>query len=186
MAPLEVIQLIVYSTAAMLHLWNGALLVRRRGGLGIVERVLTILAFAIGVWHASNLFLALHSMLGLAAGAGGRGVHLHLWAKARGRDLNRTERARVYLSYIPLAFLAYAVARLWAGGYAPMFEKLSNLLLPFALWAAYVLVLVAVTDFLIGHLSPSPSERRLMRTLGAAFVGIAALILLVYAAGFGG
>jgi signal transduction histidine kinase len=206
MTPLEVIQLIGYTTAAMLHLWIGAMLLRRRGSLGIIERVLTILALAIGVWHASNLFVALHSMLGLAEGTWETvlrvadtlavvsvtltyslllHVHLHLWAKARGRALNRTERVRVYLSYIPLAFLAYAVAKLWAGGYAPMFEKLSNLLLPFALWAAYVLVLVAVTDLLIAHLSPSQSERRLMRTLGAAFVGIAALILLVYAAGFG-
>ncbi|HEX6622779.1 MAG TPA: hypothetical protein VF064_03650, partial [Pyrinomonadaceae bacterium] len=206
MTPLEVIQLIGYTTAAMLHMWIGAMLVRRRGDLGIIERVLTILAFAIGVWHASNLFVALHSMLGLAEGTWETvlrvadtlavvsvtltyslllHVHLHLWAKARGRALNRTERVRVYLSYIPLAFLAYAVAKLWAGGYAPMFEKLSNLLLPFALWAAYVLVLVAVTDLLIAYLSPSQSERRLMRTLGAAFVGIASLILLVYAAGFG-
>ncbi len=137
--------------------------------------MLTILAFAIGVWHASNLFVALHSMLGLAEGTWETvlrvadtlavvsvtltyslllHVHLHLWAKARGRALNRMERVRVYLSYIPLAFLAYAVAKLWAGGYAPMFEKLSNLLLPFALWAAYVLVLVAVTDLLIAlHLA---------------------------------
>lgn len=206
MTPLEVIQLIGYSMAAALHLWIGALLVRRHRELGIIERVLTFLAFAIGVWHASNLFVALHSMLGLGEGTWETllrvadtlavvcvtltyslllHVHLHLWAQARLRPLNRTERIRVYLSYIPLAFLAYAVSQLWAGGYAPMFEKLSNLVLPFALWAAYVLTLVAVTDLLIARLSKSPSERRLMTTLGASFIGIAALILLVYAAGVG-
>ncbi len=206
MTPLEVIQLIGYSTAAGLHLWIGAMLVRRRSEIGVIERVLTILAFAIGVWHASNLFVELHTMLGLAEGTWETvlrvadtlavasvtltyslllHVHLHLWAKARHRPLNRTERIRVYLSYIPLVFLTYAVTTLWRGGYAPMFEKLSNLLLPFALWAAYVLILVAVTDILIAQLSESHSERRLMRTLGAAFIGIALLILLVYAAGFG-
>jgi signal transduction histidine kinase len=203
MTPLEVLQLIGYSMAAALHLWIGALLVKRRRTVGIIERVLTMLAFAIGIWHASNLFVALHSMLGLAAGTWELTlrmadtlavvsvtltyslllhVHLHLWAKARSRPLNRTERIRVYLSYIPLGFLPYAVTKVWVGAYAPMFEKLSNLLLPFSLWASYVLMLVAVTDFLIAHFSKSQSERRLMRTLGASFVGIAVLILIVYAA----
>ena len=206
MSLLEILQLVGYSTAAALHLWVGALLVKRRRGLGKIERVLMPLAFAVGVWHASNLLVTLHEMLGLARDRWTPAlraadtvavvsvtltyslllhVHLHLWADARRRPLNFTERARVYLSYVPALFLAYAVPKVWAGPYAPMFEKLSNLLLPFALWAAYVLCLVAATDFLIARLSPSRSERRLMLTLAASFLAIAALILGVYAFGWG-
>lgn len=202
MTPLEVLQLIGFSTAAALHLWMGGLLLRRRRSLGRIEYVLAWLALAVGAWHGCNLILALHSMLGLSGASWETflrvvnslaviaitlsyslllHVHLHLWADARGRALKRTERVRVYLSYLPLLFLPLTVSRLWRGEYAPMFDKLNFLLLPFALWATYCLCLVAVTDFLIARWSARESERRLMRTLAASFVGIAALIFIVYA-----
>jgi signal transduction histidine kinase len=206
MTPLEILQLVGYSTAAALHLWIAALLVNRRRPRSQVERVLLPLAASVGIWHASNFLVALHSMLGLAAGRWSPAlkaadtlavasvtltyslllhVHLHLWAGARKRPLTRTERARVYLSYVPALFLAYAVPRIWAAGYEPMFARLSNLVLPFALWAAYVLCLVAGTDFLIARLSSSRRERRLMLTLAASFVSIAALLVAVFAFGLG-
>ncbi|MCA1634734.1 MAG: hypothetical protein LC802_13840 [Acidobacteria bacterium] len=206
MSLLEILQLVGYATAAALHFWIGALLVKRRHALGKIERILALLAISMGVWHGSNLVIALHSMLGLTEGRWTLllrfadslavasitlsysfllHVHLHLWADARGRSLTRTERARVYLSYLPALFLAYAVPKLWTGAYAAMFVRLSHLLLPFALWAAYVLCLVAATDFLIARRSPEQSERRLMRTLAASFLGIAAMILVVYALGVG-
>jgi signal transduction histidine kinase len=206
MAFLEILQLIGYSTAAALHAWIAASLVRRRRLLAPLERVLLVLALALGVWHASNLLVALHAMLGLSEDRWTVAlrltdtlavvsvtltyslllhVHLHLWADARRRALTLSERARVYLSYVPALFLVYAAPKLWAGAYAPMFVKLSQLLLPFALWASYVLCLVAGTDFLIARLSNSRTERRLMRTLAASFVAIAALILAVYAFGVG-
>jgi len=207
MAFLEILQLIGYSTAAALHAWIAASLLRRRRVLSPLERVLLVLAVTLGVWHASNLLVALHAMLGLSESRWTVAlrltdtvavasvtltyslllhVHLHLWADARRRALTWSERARVYLSYAPALFLVYAAPKLWAGAYAPMFVKLSELLLPFALWAAYVLCLVAGTDFLIARLSKSQTERRLMRTLAAAFLAIAALILAVYAFGLGG
>ncbi|HVF66759.1 MAG TPA: ATP-binding protein [Pyrinomonadaceae bacterium] len=206
MAFLEILQLIGYSTAAALHAWIAASLVRRRRLLAPVERVLLVLALTLGVWHASNLLVALHAMLGLSEARWTVAlrltdtlavasvtltyslllhVHLHLWADARRRSLTWSERARVYLSYVPALFLVYAAAKLWQGAYAPMFVKLSQLLLPFATWAAYVLCLVAGTDFLIARLSKSQTERRLMRTLAASFLAIAALILAVYAFGLG-
>src|SRR5919202_1209737 len=205
MSLLEVLQLIGYSTAAALHLWIGALLVRRRRVLGRLERVLMALALTLGVWHPSNLLVALHAMLGLSdrwtvwlrladtlavvsitlTYSMLLHVHLHLWANARRRALTLGESARVYLSYVPALFLFYAVPKLWTGAYAPMFVRLSHLLVPFALWAAYVLCLVAGTDFLIARLSQSQSERRLLNTLAASFVGIAALIIAVYALGVG-
>jgi signal transduction histidine kinase len=205
MSLLEVLQLIGYSTAAALHLWIGALLVRRRRVLGRLERVLMALALTLGVWHTSNLLVALHAMLGLSdrwtvwlrladtlavvsitlTYSMLLHVHLHLWANARRRALTLGERARVYLSYVPALFLVYAVPKLWTGAYAPMFVRLSHLLLPFALWAAYVLCLVAGTDFLIARLSSSRSERALLRTLASSFLAIAALILAVYAFGLG-
>lgn len=174
--------------------------------LAPLERVLLVLAVTLGVWHASNLLVALHAMLGLSQDRWTVAlrltdtvavasvtltyslllhVHLHLWADARRRALTWSERARVYLSYLPALFLVYAVAKLWQGAYAPMFVKLSQLLLWFALWAAYVLCLVAGTDFLIARLSKSQTERRLMRTLAASFLAIAALILAVYVFGLG-
>jgi len=206
MAFLEILQLIGYSTAAALHAWIAASLVRRRRVLSPLERVLLVLAVTLGVWHASNLLVALHAMLGLSQDRWTVAlrltdtvavasvtltyslllhVHLHLWADARRRSLTWSERARVYLSYVPALFLVYAAPKLWQGAYAPMFVKLSELLLPFALWAAYVLCLVAGTDFLIARLSKSQTERRLMRTLAASFLAIAALILAVYAFGLG-
>ncbi|HEX8473746.1 MAG TPA: ATP-binding protein [Pyrinomonadaceae bacterium] len=206
MSLLEILQLIGYSTAAVLPFWMGAMLVRRRHSLSKIERVLLVLAFCMSGWHASNLVLNLHSMLGLDEARWTvllrladtlavvtitltysflLHVHLHLWANAHDRQLSRTERVRVYLSYIPALFLVVAVPRLWTGAYAPMFEKLSFLLLPFALWACYVLCLIAVTDFLISRISRRPTERRLMRTLAGAFVAIAVLVLVVYAFGLG-
>src|SRR5919205_163045 len=206
MALLEILQLIGYSTAAALHFWIAALLGQGRRVLNRLERVLLVLAVALGVWHASSLLVVLHTMLGLSQyrwtpllrAADTLAVtsvtltyslllhlHLHLWADARGRALAWTERARVYLSYVPAVFLVYAAPKLWTGAYAPMFVRLSHLLVPFALWAAYVLCLVAGTDFLIARLSKSQSERRLLNTLAASFVGIAALIIAVYAFGVG-
>jgi signal transduction histidine kinase len=206
MSLLEVLQLVGYSMGAVLHVWMAALLLRRRRVEGGTERVLLALAVAMGVWHASNLVIALHAMLGLERERWAMWlrladtlavvsitlsysfilhVHLHLWASARSRGLTWTERVRVYLSYIPALFLFIAVPPLWRGEYAPMLVKLSHLVLPFALWAAYVLGLVAVTDLLIARATSSESERRFMRTLAASFVGIGLLILAALAFGVG-
>ncbi len=206
MTLLEVIQLIGYSMAATLHFWIGGLLFKRRHLVGDIERVLMVLALAMGVWHGANLIVAAYSMLGIVNDGWLTflrfvdscavisitfsyslllHVHLYLWADARNRPLNKTERVRVYLSYIPTVFLIYAVPKMWKGVYAPMFVKLSKLLLPFALWATYVLCLVAITDLFIAHLNRSASERRLLRTLAASFICIAAMIFGVYAAGIG-
>ena len=216
MSPLEVLQFIGYSTGAALHLWMGALLLRRRRGLAKVERVLLLLAVGMGIWHASNLIVALHGLLGLEHERWAFAlrlvdtlaltsitlsysfllhVHLHLWASARGRDLTLIEKARVYLSYIPALFIFAAVPHIWSGTYEPMLERFAHTFIPFvsgityslafALWAAYVLGFVAVTDLLIARLAPSVGERRSMRTLAASLVAIALLILAVYAFGIG-
>jgi signal transduction histidine kinase len=216
MSPLEVLQFIGYSTGALLHLWMGALLLKRRRGLAKVERVLLALAVGMGVWHASNLVIALHGLLGLERGRWVTllrvadtiavvsitlsysfllHVHLHLWASARSRALTQIEKARVYLSYLPTLFLFAAVPVIWTGPYEPMLERFAHAVVPFTngitysmafgIWAAYVLGLVAVTDILIARISSSQGERRSLQTLGASLIGIGALILAVYAFGFG-
>ncbi|HEX8650305.1 MAG TPA: ATP-binding protein [Pyrinomonadaceae bacterium] len=206
MSLLEVLQLVGYSMGAALHVWMAALLLKRRRVLGGTERVLLALAIGMGAWHASNLVISLHGMLGLERERWATvlrladtvavvtitlsysfilHVHLHLWARARARPLTLMERARVYLSYIPALFLFIAVPPLWRGEYAPMLDKLAHLVLPFALWAAYVLAFVAVTDLLIARQTSSQSERRFMRTLAASFVGIGLLILAALAFGVG-
>jgi signal transduction histidine kinase len=207
MSLLEIIKLIGYSTGAALPLWLSVLLARQRRTLKGQERVLLALAISIGLWHTSNLLLALRAMLGLDvlhwvwlvrvadtvavtsitfAYSFLLHVHLHLWANARNRPLTRFERVRIYLSYTPTLFLVIAIAKLWTGAYAPMLVKLSFFVLPFGLWATYVLCLIAATDLLIARRSQSPRERRLMLTLACSFLIIAVPLLSVYALGIGG
>ncbi len=206
MSLLEIIQLIGYGMGAALPLWLSVLLARQRRTLAPQERVLLALAISIGLWHGSNLLIVLRGLLGLDAARWVLllrfadtvavasitlaysfllHVHLHLWANAHERALTRFERARVWLSYVPALFLFVAVPRLWTGAYAPMLEKLSFFVLPFGLWATYVLCLIAATDILIARAARTQGERRLMRTLAGSFLIIAALLLMVYALGVG-
>jgi len=180
----------------------GGLLFSRRQRLSALERVLFVLALSIGAWHASNLIITLHGLFRLGynnwitllriadsvavtsitlAYSFLLHVHLHLWANASQRPLTRNEKVRVYLSYLPAAFLVVAVPRLWTGNYAPMFAKLSFFVLPFAFWIAYVLGLIAVTELLIARKSSSASERKIMRTLAASFVAVGIVILAALA-----
>jgi signal transduction histidine kinase len=203
MSLLEIIQVVGYSTGAALHLWIGKLLLTKRRRT--VERILLCLTVAIGLWHASNLFLTFYGSLGLARWHASLRmaetiavititlayslllhIHLHLWANARQRPLTRFERVRVYLSYIPLLFLTLAIPPIWTEPYAPMLERLSHLVLPFALWAAYVLALVAVTDLLIARNVAEANEKSLMRTLAGSFILVAILMLAAYAFNLGG
>ncbi len=206
MSLLEVLQLIGYGLGAALPLWLSGLLARQRRALAAQERVLFALAVCAGGWHLSNLLLALHELLGLSVARWELWlrltdtlavvcvtltyslllhVHLHLWANARARPLTRFEHARVWLSYVPALFLLVSVPRVWAGAYAPMQDKLALFVLPFGLWAGYVLSLVAATDWLIARRSQSPSERRLMHALAWSFLFVGALLVAVYAFGVG-
>jgi signal transduction histidine kinase len=216
MSLLEVLQFVGYSMGAALHLWMGALLLRRRSGLGKIERVLLALAIGMGVWHASNLLVALHGLLGLERERWSTllrladtcavisitlsysfllHVHLHLWANAQERGLTFIEKVRVFLSYIPALFLFLTVPHIWRGAYEPMLDKFSHTFLPFsqtltyslvfALWATYVLVLIAVTDLLIARRATAPDERRSMTMLAASLIAIGCLLLAVYVFGIG-
>ena len=206
MSLLEVLQLVGYSAGAVLTLWMSVLLIRQRRGLEPVERVLLALAVCIGLWHSCNLFITLHRLLVLDVGRWSVAlrladslavmsitvsyslllhVHLHLWARSRNRPFTWFEHVRVYLSYVPTVFIPFAVWHVWRGAYAPMIEKLSFFVLPFGVWAAYVLALIAVTDWLIGRDAETARERLLMRTLAASFVGIGGLLVAAYAFGVG-
>lgn len=206
MSPLEVLQLVGYSIGAVLPLWMGYKLVSQRHRLTSPERVLFAVALTIGGWHTSNLFITLHSLLGLSierwtpllrladsvavvsitfAYSFLLHVHLHLWANAHDRSLTRTERIRVYLSYLPTVAIVWALWLIWTGPYAPMLTKLRVFVIPFALWIAYVLGLIAVTELLIARKSTNRSEQRIMRTLAASFVAIGLVILAALALGLG-
>ena len=208
MSLLEALQLIGYSLGAVLPLWMGYLLFRGRLGAAPIQRLLLALGLCMVGWHGSNLLLTIHDLLGLevsrwisflrAASSIAvisitvcysllLHVHLHLWATAQSRKLTRTERTRVYLSYIPCLFLFFAVPRIWSGNYQPMIAKLSVFVLPFALWVAYTLAVVAITELLVAKRALSPSERRILRTLAFSFIAIAVLILgsLVFGLGKG-
>jgi signal transduction histidine kinase len=204
--PLEILQVIGYSIGALLPLWMLFQLVTHRSKLTNIERLLALLALTMGGWHTSNLVITLHGLFDLGPDTWTTllrvadtvavvsitfaysfllHVHLHLWANAHGRSLNRSEQLRVYLSYVPTIFLLVAVPNLWTGDYEPMFTKLSFFVIPFAFWIAYVLGLIALTEILIARKSKNRSERRIMRTLAASFIGIGVVIFAALAAGVG-
>ncbi len=205
--PLEILQVIGYSIGALLPLWMLFQLVTHRSKLSSIERILALLALTMGGWHTSNLVVTLHGLFDLGfdtwttllrvadtvavvsitfAYSFLLHVHLHLWANAQGRSsLTKSEHLRVYLSYVPTIFLLLAVPQLWAGDYAPMFTKLSFFVIPFAFWIAYVLGLIALTELLIARKSNNRSEKRIMRTLAASFIGIGVVIFAALAAGVG-
>ena len=204
--PLEILQVIGYSIGALLPLWMLFQLVTHRSRLTSIERILAALALTMGGWHTSNLVITLHGLFDLGPDTWTTllrvadtvavvsitfaysfllHVHLHLWANAHGRPLTNSERLRVYLSYVPTLFLLIVIPRLWTGDYEPMFTKLSFFVIPFAFWIAYVLGLIALTELLIARKSRNPSEKRIMRTLAASFIGIGVVIFAALAAGVG-
>ena len=206
MSPLEVLQLVGYSIGAVLPLWMGIQLLSRRRSLGPIERVLFVLALSMCGWHSSNLIITLHGLFGF----GFEGwttllriadtiavisitfaysfllhVHIYLWATAANRPLKRSEKIRIYLSYVPTVFLIFAIYKIWDGRYAPMLSSVNFLVLPMAAWIAYVLVLIAITELLIARKSTNRSEQRIMRTLAASFVAIGIVIMAALALGVG-
>jgi signal transduction histidine kinase len=204
--PLQILQLVGYSVGALLPLWMAVQLVTHRNKLSALERMLALLALTMGGWHTSNLLITLHGLFDLGydhwtmllriadtisvvsitfAYSFLLHVHLHLWANAHSRPLNKGEELRVYLSYLPTIFLSIAVPRLWMGEYAPMFTKLSFFVIPFACWIAYVLGLIALTEILIARKSPNRSEQLIMRTLAASFIGVGVVIFAALAFGVG-
>ena len=204
--PLEILQVIGYSIGALLPLWMLFQLVTHRSKLTSIERILALLALTMGGWHTSNLVITLHGLFDLGfdtwttllrladtvavvsitfAYSFLLHVHLHLWAQAHSRPLNKSEHLRVYLSYVPTVFLLIAIPQLWTGDYAQMFTKLSFFVIPFAFWIAYVLGLIALTELLIARKSRHRSEKRIMRTLAASFVGVGIVIFAALAAGVG-
>ncbi|MFN2577268.1 MAG: PAS domain-containing sensor histidine kinase [Pyrinomonadaceae bacterium] len=206
MTLLEALQLIGYSLGAMLPLWMGYLLFKQRLGVVAIQRLLLGLGLCMIGWHAGNLVVTLRSLFALDAANWSTvlrvantvavisitvcyslllHVHIHLWASSQSRELNRTERLRIYLSYIPCVFLFLVVPRLWSGAYQPMIAKLSLFVLPFAVWVVYALAVVAVTELLVAQRATSQSERRILRTLAASFIVIASLILASLGLGLG-
>src|SRR5437588_346123 len=176
----------------------GYLLFRQRLGVVPIQRVLLALGVCMIGWHAGNLVITLRSLFAAdtarwelflktantvavisitACYSLLLHVHLHLWASSQGRQLSRVERVRIWLSYIPCLFLLITVPRIWRGPYHPMIMKLSSFVLPFALWVVYSLSVVAITELLVARRSSSRSERRILQTLAASFIVIAAMIL---------
>jgi signal transduction histidine kinase len=203
---LEALQLIGYSLGAILPMWLGYVLLRQRAGFVTVERLLLLLAACMVGWHGGNLIITLRSLLGLphanwaiflrsantialisitACYSLLLHIHLHLWAGSHNRPLNRTERVRAVLSYVPCLFLVLAIPRIWSGTYAPMIAKESAFVLPFAVWVVYALSICAITELLVARRAASPSERRILHTLAVSFIVIAILILSALGVGLG-
>jgi signal transduction histidine kinase len=206
MSLLEALQLIGYSLGAVLPFWLAYVLLRQRVGLVTVERLLLALAACMVGWHGGNLIVTLRSLLGLPHAEWIiplrvantialisitlcysllLHVHLHLWAGSHNRPLNRIERIRAFLSYLPCLFLVVAIPRIWSGSYQPMIAKESSFVLPFSLWVVYSLSVCAITELLVARRSESASERRILRTLAVSFIGIAVLILSALGLGLG-
>ena len=145
MSLLETLQLIGYSLGAVLPLWLGYVLLTAAPGTGHsrASSASRLAACMVG-WHGGNLIITLRSLLGLPHAEWAvvlrtantiavisitlcysllLHVHLHLWAGAHARDLNRTERIRAVLSYVPCLFLVFAIPRIWSGTYQVMIAK---------------------------------------------------------------
>src|SRR6266404_3402444 len=206
MTLLEALQLIGYSLGAMLPLWMGYLLFKQRLGVVSIQKLLLGLGICMVGWHAGNLVITLRSLLGIDAVRWDLllrsantiavisitvcyslllHVHIHLWASSQSRELTRIERIRIYLSYIPCLFLVVVVPRIWTGTYHPMIAKLTDFVLPFALWIIYSLGVVSITELLVAQRTPSISEKRILRTLAFSFIAIAVLILASLGLGLG-
>ncbi len=206
MSPLEVLQLVGYSIGATLPLWMGIQLISRRR-LSPIERVLVALALSMCGWHSSNLIVTLHGLFGFGYShwivtvlriADTIAVicivfcysfllhaHIHLWAAAAERALKRSEKLRIYASYVPTLFLPLAIYKIWTHQYAPMLQRTHLFVIPMAVWITYVLGFIAITELLIAKKTRNLSEQRIMRTLAASFVFIGILILAALALGLG-
>jgi signal transduction histidine kinase len=184
----------------------GIQLISRRRSLSPIERVLFALALSMCGWHTSNLIITLHGLFGFGfhnwttllriadtiavisitfAYSFLLHVHIYLWADSSARPLKRSEKVRIYLSYLPTLFLTVAIYKIWTGQYAPMLSRVHLFVLPMAVWITYVLGLIAVTELLIARKSTNLSEQRTMRTLAASFVAIGFVILAALALGLG-
>jgi signal transduction histidine kinase len=181
-------------------------LASRRRRLSPIERVLFALALSICGWHSSNLIITLHGLFGLSLNNWVTflrltdtvavicitfcysfllHVHIYLWAAAADRPLKRSEKIRIYLSYLPTLGLPFAVYKIWTHQYAPMLQRTHQLVIPMAVWITYVLGHVAITELLIARKTKNVSEQRIMRTLAASFVVIGVVILAALALGLG-
>ena len=206
MSPLEVLQLVGYSIGAVLPLWMGIQLFSRRRKLNSIERLLFALALTMFGWHLSNLLVTLHGLFGFSydnwapllrtvdtlavisitfAYSFLLHVHLLLWANVAARPLTLFEKFRLALSYGPTLFLPIAIYKIWTGPYAPMYSAVNFLVLPMAVWITYVLIVIAITEFLIARKSTNLSEQKILRTLAISFLGIGAVILGALAFGLG-
>ena len=207
MSPLEVLQLVGYSIGATLPLWMGIQLISRRRRLSPIERVLVALALSMCGWHSSNLIVTLHGLFGFGYSPGIVTVlriadtiavicivfcysfllhaHIHLWAAAAERTLKKSEKIRIYASYLPPLFLPLAIYKIWTNQYAPMLQRTHRFVIPMAVWITYVLGFIAVTELLIAKRTRNVSEQRIMRTLAASFVFIGIVILAALALGLG-
>jgi signal transduction histidine kinase len=184
----------------------GIQLISRRRSLSPIERVLFALALSMCGWHTSNLIITLHGLFGFGfhnwttllriadtiavisitfAYSFLLHVHIYLWADSSARPLKRSEKVRIYLSYLPTLFLTVTIYKIWTGQYAPMLSRVHLFVLPMAVWITYVLGLIAVTELLIARKSTNLSEQRIMRTLAASFVAIGFVILAALALGLG-
>jgi signal transduction histidine kinase len=185
----------------------GIQLISRRRRLSPIERVLVALALSMCGWHSSNLVVTLHGLFGFGYTSGIVTVlriadtiavicivfcysfllhaHIHLWATAAERTLKRSEKIRIYFSYLPTVGLPFAIYKIWTHQYAPMLQRTHQFVIPMAVWITYVLGFIAITELLIAKRTRNVSEQRIMRTLAASFVFIGLVILAALAVGLG-
>ena len=206
MTLLEALQLIGYSLGAVLPIWMGYLLFRKRLGVVPIQHLLLALGVCMVGWHGGNLIVTLRSLFGVQHAQWDFAlrlantiavisitfcyslllhVHIHLWASSHGRALTRVERIRIYLSYIPCLFLLPVLPKIWLGAYQPMIAKVSVFVFPFALWVTYCLAVISITELMVARRAQSESERRILQTLAASFIAIACLILASLGLGLG-
>jgi len=199
LTPLQILQLVGFTTGAILHLYIAWLIMRRRN-LIHAEKSLVLLGATLGAWFLGSLinllyhFLGIRDLLGILyisdtlafAGVGLLPtallhVHFAFWGMWDDSPKRRYYWVGIVLSYLPLVVVPFALYKLYEGPYQTPLVKLSPWIVPHATWIAIALLVSAGIDARLSTQVRQPREQRFYYVLAItlAFIGFAFFFVYV-------
>jgi signal transduction histidine kinase len=198
---LAILKLVGFATGAALHLYLAWLLGLRRQ-MRVGERALFWLGLSLGAWHLGNFIATVADRLGIGGGPwwlrladtityAALGMlppllahaHFRLWELLDAKAPSRYFAPFIWLGYVPLVALPWALKDLWLDPYLPPIERLSPLLIPFIGWFVLIFSECAGIDLLIASRLRAAREQRFFRIFGLTLAAIGALFLVTYVFG---
>ncbi|HZS44607.1 MAG TPA: ATP-binding protein [Blastocatellia bacterium] len=198
MTPLQIIQLVGFTTGAILHLYIAWLIMRRRN-LIHAEKSLVLLGATLGAWFLGSLINLLYHFLGLRDLTGilyvgdtlafaGVGllptallhVHFAFWGMWDDSPKRRYYWVGIILSYVPLIVVPVALDRLFLGPYQTPLVKLAPWIVPHATWTAISLLISAGIDARLSTQVRQPREQRFYYVLAITLALIGLGFFVVY------